>query len=68
MDLSDLSNDYIQQVASYRNNIPHKSLNYKTPLEIFMKYITKKLSLFVLSEFVGLTIDSTYSAKFDLIT
>ncbi len=42
MDFSDLSNDYVQQVASYRNNIPRKSLNYKTPLEIFMKYITNE--------------------------
>ena len=40
MDLSDLSTDYTQQVASYRNNIPRKSLNYRTPLEVFMKYIT----------------------------
>ncbi|BDI01609.1 hypothetical protein LmYK1_08490 [Ligilactobacillus murinus] len=40
MDLSDLPTDYVQQVASYRNNIPRKSLNYRTPLEVFIKYIT----------------------------
>ena len=31
MDLSDLPTDYVQQVASYRNNIPRKNLNYRTP-------------------------------------
>ena len=47
MDLSYLSTDYVQQVASHRNNIPRKSLGYKTPLEVFMKYITDgHLSLF----------------------
>lgn len=47
MDLSDLSTDYVQQVASHRNNIPRKSLGYKTPLEVFMQYITDEhLSLF----------------------
>lgn len=35
MDLSDFSTDYVQQVASYRNNIPRKSLNYRTPLEVY---------------------------------
>ena len=28
--------------VAYRNNIPRKSLNYKTPLEVFMKYITNE--------------------------
>ncbi len=42
MDLSDLSTDYVHQVSSYRNNIPRKSLNYNTPLEVFMKYITNE--------------------------
>ena len=42
MDLSVFSTDYVQQVASYRNNIPCKSLNYRTPLEVSMKYITNE--------------------------
>ena len=46
MNLSDLPTDYVQQVASYRNNIPRKSLNYKTPLEVFMKYITNEQVVF----------------------
>ncbi len=46
MNLSDLPTDYVQQVASYRNNIPRKSLNYKTPLEVFMKYITNEHVVF----------------------
>lgn len=40
INLSCLSTDCVQQVASYRNNIPRKSLGYKTPL--FMKYITNE--------------------------
>ncbi|RXV59812.1 IS30 family transposase, partial [Ligilactobacillus murinus] len=46
MNLSDLPTDYVQQVASYRNNIPRKSLNYKTPLEVFIKYITNEQIVF----------------------
>ena len=46
MNLSDLPTDYVQQVASYRNNIPRKSLNYKTPLEVSMKYITNEHVVF----------------------
>ncbi len=47
MDLSILSSDYVHQVSSYKNNISRKSLNYKTPLEVFMKYITNgQLSFF----------------------
>ncbi|MDN2454285.1 IS30 family transposase, partial [Lactobacillus sp. UCMA15818] len=35
------------QVSGRRNHIPRKSLNYKTPIEIFMKNITdKQLSFF----------------------
>lgn len=29
----------IVSIASYRNNIPRKSLNYKTPLEEFMNLV-----------------------------
>ena len=47
MNLSDLPTDYVQQVASYRNNIPRKSLNYKTPLEVdSCKYITNEHVVF----------------------
>lgn len=46
MDLSDLPTNYVQQVASYRNNIPRKNLNYKSLLEIFMKYITNEQLVF----------------------
>ncbi|MDW3723728.1 IS30 family transposase, partial [Enterococcus faecium] len=28
-------------VASKRNHIPRKSLNYQTPLEVFLSYVTK---------------------------
>ncbi len=41
-DLSILSTDHVHQICSYRNNILRKSLNYKTPLEVFMKYITNE--------------------------
>ncbi len=42
MDLSDFSTDYIQPIASQWKNIPRKSLNYRTPLEVFIKYITNE--------------------------
>ncbi|OEH82168.1 hypothetical protein BCR26_14315 [Enterococcus rivorum] len=30
---------FVSAVASKRNHIPRKSLNYKTPLEVFMKLL-----------------------------
>ncbi|CEM63098.1 conserved hypothetical protein [Treponema phagedenis] len=29
----------IISVANYRNNIPRKSLGYKTPIEVFMDFV-----------------------------
>lgn len=40
MDFSNLPDELIQQIMTRRNNIPRKSLNYLTPLEVFMKHIT----------------------------
>ncbi|MBG7984367.1 IS30 family transposase, partial [Enterococcus faecium] len=30
-----------QSVASKRNHIPRKSLHYRTPMEVFLSYVTK---------------------------
>ncbi|SFV39685.1 IS30 family transposase [Ligilactobacillus acidipiscis] len=42
MDFRNLPNALVQQVSSRRNHIPKKSLNYKTPIEVFMENITDK--------------------------
>lgn len=42
MDFRNLPNALVQQVSSRRNHIPRKSLNYKTPIEVFMENITDK--------------------------
>ena len=39
MNFNQVDESFIQSVASRRNNIPRKSLNYKTPLEVFLSYI-----------------------------
>lgn len=39
MDFNKVDETFIQSVASRRNNIPRKSLNYKTPLEVFLSYV-----------------------------
>ncbi|MDT2835282.1 IS30 family transposase [Vagococcus carniphilus] len=39
MDFNQVDDSFIQSVASRRNNIPRKSLNYKTPLEVFLSYV-----------------------------
>ena len=41
MDFNGVSETFIQSVASKRNHIPRKSLNYRTPLEIFLSYVAK---------------------------
>ena len=37
-----LPDEFVQAVASRRNHIPRKSLNYQTPLEAFMNHITNE--------------------------
>ncbi|MFC3635610.1 IS30 family transposase [Enterococcus rivorum] len=39
MDFNQVDQAFVSAVASKRNHIPRKSLNYKTPLEVFMKYM-----------------------------
>jgi len=41
MDFNGVSETFIQSVASKRNHIPRKSLNYRTPLELFLSYVDK---------------------------
>lgn len=39
MDFNEVDENFIQAITSKRNNIPRKSLNYKTPLEVFLSYV-----------------------------
>lgn len=43
MDFNEVDESFIQAVASKRNNIPRKSLNYKTPLEVFLSFVDKEI-------------------------
>ena len=38
--MDQLSDEFVQAVASRRNHIPRKSLNYQTPLEAFVNQVT----------------------------
>ncbi len=40
MDFNSVDEFFIQSVASKRNNIPRKSLDYRTPLEVFLSYVS----------------------------
>ena len=40
-----VSETFIQSVASKRNHIPRKSLHYRTPMEVFLSYVTKMICL-----------------------
>lgn len=42
MDFNEVDESFIQSIASKRNNIPRKSLNYKTPTEVFLSHICKE--------------------------
>ncbi len=42
MDFNEVDESFIQSIALKRNNIPRKSLNYKTPLEVFLRHISKE--------------------------
>lgn len=39
-DFRNLPDELVTQLMSYRNNIPRKSLHYRTPIEVFMENIT----------------------------
>ena len=39
MDFNEVSQEFISSVALHRNKIPRKSLNYKTPLEVFIENV-----------------------------
>lgn len=40
MDFNDVNQQFISSVAVRRNKIPRKSLNYKTPLEVFLENVS----------------------------
>lgn len=39
MDFNEVDHNFVSAVADKRNKIPRKSLNYRTPLEVFLSYI-----------------------------
>ena len=39
MDFNSVTQEYISSVSSRRNNLPRKSLNYRTPLECFLDHV-----------------------------
>ena len=45
MDFNEVDESFIQSIASKRNNIPRKSLNYKTPIEVFLITYAKRICL-----------------------
>lgn len=45
MDFRYLRDDFVAAIANKRNCISRKSLNYRTPIEAFMKYLTKDASI-----------------------
>ncbi|MGO4942223.1 IS30 family transposase [Ruoffia tabacinasalis] len=42
MDFNQVDQSFVSAVASLRNRIPRKSLDYQTPLEVFLSYINEK--------------------------
>ncbi|WP_390895713.1 transposase, partial [Staphylococcus equorum] len=48
MDFNQVDQRFVSSVSTRRNHIPRKSLNYQTPLEVFMSYmdVGKLSSLF----------------------
>src|SRR5699024_697699 len=40
LDFRNLADELVTQLMSKRNNLPRKSLGYRTPYEVFMSYVT----------------------------
>ncbi len=43
MDFNQVNETFIQSIASKRNHIPRKSLNYRTPMEVFLRHVDKDI-------------------------
>lgn len=41
MDFNQVDQSFVSSVANKRNNIPRKPLNYQTPLEVFLSYVSE---------------------------
>lgn len=41
MDFRESPESFIQSIAAKRNHIPRKSLHYKTPMEVFLSYVSQ---------------------------
>jgi len=41
MDFNQVTQEFVPSVANHRNTMPRKSLNYKTPLEVFFEHVPK---------------------------
>ncbi|GIP65362.1 hypothetical protein J32TS6_39170 [Virgibacillus pantothenticus] len=52
MDFNPVSQEYISEVALRRNNIPRKSLKYKTPIECFIDYVGQDFDKSMLSRLI----------------
>ncbi|HAQ3910845.1 TPA: IS30 family transposase, partial [Enterococcus faecium] len=40
MDFREVNQTFISSVSNQRNHIPRKSLDYRTPLEVFLSYVS----------------------------
>ena len=49
LDFRNLPDELVTQLMSKRNNLPRKSLNYRTPYEVFMEHVTDEQLLFFLT-------------------
>lgn len=43
MDFNTIDQAFIQSISSKRNYIPRKSLNYRTPMEVFLVYMNDEI-------------------------
>ena len=52
-----MNQSFVSAVASKRNHIPRKSLNYQTPLEAFLSYINTEQLSRLISQIINHKID-----------
>jgi len=52
MDFNSVSQEFISDIVFKRNNIPRKSLNYRTPIECFMDHVGQNFDESILSRLI----------------
>ncbi|EUJ38728.1 transposase [Brochothrix campestris FSL F6-1037] len=63
LDFYQVNQNFVSAVASKRNHIPRKSLNYRTTLEVFLSYVNEEQLSSLNWQIIGLFMGHVYTTE-----